>query len=502
MLDDTRHDLDTDLAISSFGLPHTWTQEIQQELKALGTLPDTPQRKDLTELPFVTIDGEDAKDFDDAVCARKCADGWTLWVAIADVAHYVRPGTALDKEARLRGTSVYFPNRVIPMLPKKLSENLCSLRPDTERKVLVCELQLDSSAKTRSAEFYLARIRSRARMTYPVVNQILFENSSNSKAKHVPLAEALEPMCALYRNLSIRRRQRGALDFSSLECSFNFGPDGQVTGLQPLQRLDSHQMIEEFMIAANTAAARYFDKHGLCSLYRVHDAPPEEKLNTLRSSAANLGFSFPASNRVRPRDCAEFLKEIRGSNHQGLMERALLRTQSLSVYSPDNIGHFGLALEHYTHFTSPIRRYPDLCVHRTIRHAITPEDSPRHPPSHPHLKDLGQHCSDMERRATKAVWDVEAALKCRLIKPLVGRIHRGTISNITSFGAFVELEGFYTEGLLHIKNMGPDYYLYNADTETIVGADDGATWRNGQQLNVKIMSVDIRERKIDLRPAH
>ncbi len=500
MLDETRDDLDTDFAISSFGLPCTWSAKVTQELEGLEALPDHPQRKDLTDLPFVTIDGKDARDFDDAVCVRALTKGWTLWVAIADVAHYVRPGSALDQEARRRGTSVYFPNRVIPMLPPELSEDLCSLRPDTERKVVVCELQLDTEGKTRSAKFYLARIQSQSRMTYSLVNQILFEKNVSVRTSHARLSQALDPMCALYLKLATQRQQRGALDFSDIECRFKFDAQGKVTGLQPLQRLDSHRMIEEFMIAANISAARFIEKHASCGLYRVHDAPQEEKLNTLRTLVARLGFPFSESNLVQPRDCANFLEEIRGSHHQILMERALLRTQSLSVYSPDNIGHFGLALNHYTHFTSPIRRYPDLCVHRMIRRIISPEKANGSPPSHPRVKDLGQHCSDMERRATKAVWDVEAALKCRLIEPYIGQICRGTISTITSFGMFVELEDFYTEGLIHVRNLS-DYYRHDPDTQSLTGNRSGNIWHCGQQLDVTIVSVDVRERKIDLHPA-
>jgi len=500
VFDEDRPGIDTDCAIAAFNLPHTWPKSISDELEALDTLEDVANRKDLTDLPFVTIDGKDAKDFDDAVCAKVRKDGWTLWVAIADVSHYVRPDTALDVEARERGTSVYFPNRVLPMLPQKLSEDLCSLRPDVERKVVVCEMRLDSEAAVQSSRFYLATIQSRARLTYSAVNQALFENNLDTRKQRSDLWEHLEPLKGLYQRLYAKRRQRGALDFSDLECRFCFDANGQVTGLQPLKRLDAHRMIEEFMITANVAAARYLEKHRLCNLYRVHDQPQEEKLDTLRALVASLGFPFPADNPVRPSDCATLLEEIEGSHQQMVIERALLRAQSLSVYSPDNIGHFGLALDHYAHFTSPIRRYPDLCVHRAIRSALVQKQATTRPAKHEEVKTLGDHCSRMERRANEAVWDVEAALKCRLAQRHIGKSFSGIINTVTSFGLFVELDGLYTEGLLHIRNLGNDYYLYDPEAQALIGESSGVQWRLGQRIRVRIRDVDVRERKINLHP--
>ena len=413
VLGDPKQNMDIDYAIASFSLPYTWARRVRKELADLSGLEDELPRRDLTDLPFVTIDGADAKDFDDAVCARKTRTGWILWVAIADVAHYVRPGSALDAEARKRGTSVYFPNRVIPMLPPELSEDLCSLRPDVERKTLTCEIRLGPRGGMQSARFYPARIRSRARLTYSGVEQAVFKDQPAARQRLEAHRPALESMVALYRLVHVRRERRGALDFSSTECRFKFDGQGQVKGIHPVTRLESHRLIEEFMILANVAAAEQLHQHKQHGLYRIHDHPQQEKLETLRALAAGLGLTFPSSDPVASSDCADLLRQARGAEYQALIERALLRSQSLSVYSPDNIGHFGLALERYAHFTSPIRRYPDLAVHRAIRRTLKGGKQTGSSSSHAEMTVLGEHCSMTERRADEAVWDVEAAYKCR-----------------------------------------------------------------------------------------
>ncbi len=500
VLGDSEQHMDVDLAIAKFSLPNTWSRPVREELPGLAELEDELPRRDLTDLPFVTIDGADAKDFDDAVCARQTRSGWTLWVAIADVAHYIRPGGALDAEAKKRGTSVYFPNRVIPMLPPELSEDLCSLRPDVERKTLACEMQLDDSGALQSSRFYPAQIRSRARLTYSAVEQAIFKGEPEARKRLEPHRPALEKLVALYRLLHARRLQRGALDFNSTECRFKFDGQGRVKGIYPVVRLDAHRLIEECMILANVAAAEQLHRHKQHGLYRVHDQPQQEKINTLRALVAGLGLNFPPGDPVTPRDCADLLEQVQGAEHQPLVERALLRCQSLSVYSPDNIGHFGLALERYTHFTSPIRRYPDLAVHRALRRTLKGGKQAGPPPSHADMTALGEHCSMAERRADEAVWDVEGAYKCRLAEKHLGKHFGGTVSTVTQFGLFVELDGLYTDGLLHIKQMGRDYYHYDPDAQQLKGERSGEVWQAGDRVEVTLQEVNLRERRIVLVP--
>lgn len=498
VLGDPKQNMDIDFAIASFSLPYTWARRVRKELVGLSEFEDELPRRDLTDLPFVTIDGADAKDFDDAVCARKTRSGWTLWVAIADVAHYVRPGSALDAEARKRGTSVYFPNRVIPMLPPELSEDLCSLRPDLERKTLVCEMRLGPRGGMQSARFYPAQIRSRARLTYSTVEQAVFKSQSAARRRldaHLP---ALESLATLYRLVHARRERRGALDFSSTECRFKFDAQGQVKSIHPVVRLESHRLIEEFMILANVAAAERLHQHKQHGLYRIHDQPQQEKLETLRALVAGLGLEFPSSDPITPSDCADLLRQARGTEYQALVERTLLRTQSLSVYSPDNIGHFGLALERYAHFTSPIRRYPDLAVHRAIRRTLKGGKQAGSPPSHAEMTVLGEHCSMTERRADEAVWDVEAAYKCRLAEKHLGKQFSGTVSTVTQFGLFVEMDGLYTEGLLHVRQLGGDEYFYEPGPQTLQGKRTGEAWQAGDRIEVIIREVNHRERRISL----
>lgn len=491
---------DIDFAIVSFSLPNTWPRRVRKELPGLSELEDELPRRDLTNLPFVTIDGADAKDFDDAVCARARGSGWTLWVAIADVAHYVRPGSTLDAEARKRGTSVYFPNRVIPMLPPDLSEDLCSLRPDVERKTLVCEMQLGSRGVLQSSQFYPAQIRSRARLTYSAVEQAVFQSQPDARRRLEQHLPALEKLVTLYRLLHARRLHRGALDFNSTECRFKFDGQGQVKSIHPVTRLESHRLIEECMILANVAAAEQLHRHKQHGLYRIHDQPQQEKIDTLRALVAGLGLTFPLHDPITPSDCADLIEQVQGTEHQALVERALLRCQSLSVYSPDNIGHFGLALERYAHFTSPIRRYPDLAVHRAIRRTLRGGKRSGPAPSHDEMTALGEHCSMAERRADEAVWDVEAAYKCRLAEKHLGEHFSGTVTTVTQFGLFVELDGLYTDGLLHVKQMGRDYYYYDPDSQQLRGERSGETWQAGDRIEVTLREVSLRERRIVLVP--
>ena len=484
--------MDVELAIAAFDLPHRWPRALRRELAELDQLPDDDARQDLTGLPFVTIDGAGARDFDDAVCARRRRlGGWTLWVAIADVAHYVRPGSRLDAEARKRGTSVYFPDRVVPMLPPELSEDRCSLLPDAERRALVCELSLGPRGARRGAKFYPARIRSRARLTYAEVDRTVFQSHADTRRQLREVLPALEELRALYRRLLALRHRRGALEFDTPELRFRF--DGKrLAGIEAVRRLEAHRLIEECMLAANAAAADHLHRRGAPFLYRVHDRPPPAKLATLRALLAAVGAPFPARDPVTPADCAAAAARAAGTGHQALVERALLRAQSLSVYAAENIGHFGLALDRYTHFTSPIRRYPDLLVHRALRGAAAG--------GRRELDALGEHCSMSERRADEAVWDVEAAYKCRLVEPHVGKTWDGTVSSVVQFGLFVELDDLHAEGLIRIRQLGREYFHYDPDAQCLRGEDSGETWRIGQRARVVIHEVDRRERRISLRP--
>ena len=491
--------MDVELAIAAFDLPRRWPRALRRELAELDRLPDGDGRQDLTGLPFVTIDGAGARDFDDAVCARRRRlGGWTLWVAIADVAHYVRPGSKLDAEARKRGTSVYFPDRVVPMLPPELSEDRCSLLPDAERRVLVCELALGPRGARRGAKFYPARIRSRARLTYAEVDRAVFQNHAETRRQLRALLPALEELRALYRRLLALRHRRGALEFDTPELRFRF--DGsRLAGIEAVRRLEAHRLIEECMLAANAAAADHLHRRGEPCLYRVHDRPPPAKLATLRALLAAVGMPFPARDPVTPADCAAAAARAAGTEHQALVERALLRTQSLSVYAADNIGHFGLALDRYTHFTSPIRRYPDLLAHRALRRGFRGADAGP-AAGRRELEELGAHCSMTERRADEAVWDVEAAYKCRLVEPHVGKTWDGTVSSVLQFGLFVELDDLHAEGLIRLRQLGREYFHYDADAQCLRGEDSGETWRIGQRARVVIHEVDRRERRIVLRP--
>ena len=489
--------METAIATSSFGLPDSWSKAVQKDLTKLDRLSDDLPRRDLTEQAFVTIDGPDAKDFDDAVFAQAQGQGWTLWVAIADVTHYVREKTALDTEARRRGTSVYFPSQVLPMLPKELSEDLCSLRPNVERNALVCEMQLDSEGHCLASDFYPAKIRSHARLTYAAVNDAVFERKESARKRLDAILPHLETLRSLYEKLHERRGERGALDFDVPELKFKFDGQGDVQKLVPTVRLEAHRLIEECMILANVSTASYLERNHLYGLFRVHDTPQEEKIKTLRSFVAQLGVPFTNRDPVTPRDCCELLRHADGLESQSLIERAMLRAQSMSIYSPDNIGHFGLALESYAHFTSPIRRYPDLLVHRVIRNSLK-KKSAKPLYSHADMTELGQHCSMTERRADEAVWDVEAALKCLLVEPHAGKLWEGTISTVTAFGTFIELDDLYAEGLLHVTQLGSDYYHFDPETQSLKGEASGEVLSVGDRIKITIKDVNVAERQITL----
>ena len=494
--------MEVDIAIRSHGLPHGWPAEVMDE--AAGFAPEVPKahtegRLDLRDLPLVTIDGEDARDFDDAVFASREGRGWRLMVAIADVSSYVAPNTALNQEAQHRGTSVYFPNRVIPMLPEVLSNGLCSLNPQVDRLCLACEMQINAQGVIKQFRFHEAVMRSAARLTYAEVAAMVIEQEANKRAPFAHLVEHLDTLYALYQVLAKARQARHAIDFETQETQILYGPDGRIERIVPRPRTDAHRLIEECMIAANVCAARFLLNSRLSALYRVHGGPSVDKLAELRSFLGELGLALGGGDEPKPEDYARLIEHIANRPDRHLIQTVLLRSLSQAVYSPDNAGHFGLALEAYTHFTSPIRRYPDLLVHRAIRHRLH-RRSPKTFYSHNDMVSLGEHCSMTERRADEATREAVAWLKCEYMQDKVGETFEGLISGVTSFGLFVELNEIFVEGLAHVTSLPADYYHFDPAGHRLVGRRGGRTYRLGDPLQVRVMRVSLDERKIDFEP--
>lgn len=487
--------MEIDVAIRTHNLPADWPPAVLKQADAFplvveGEFPK--ERKDLTDKPFVTIDGADARDFDDAVFCRKSKDGYTLYVAIADVAHYVTPGSALDIEARNRGTSVYFPNNVIPMLPEVLSNGLCSLNPEVDRLALVCEMRFDASGVNTRARFYNAIINSHARLTYDEVGQWLLSTETprrNSLEYHVA------NLHELYQHLKARRIERGALDFDSQEPYFIFDAERKIERIEARQRNDAHKMIEESMIAANVAAASELLTHNYAALYRDHNRPDPERLSAVREFLRGVGLDLGGGDEPSALDFARTLSSAVGRPDKHLIETILLRGQKLAEYRAENSGHFGLALDAYAHFTSPIRRYPDLVVHRALKARIARRRQA--PEVVEEVALLGPHCSMTERRADDATRDVVAWLKCEYMQDKVGEVFSGVISSVTSFGIFVELDDIFIEGLIHITALPRDYYEFDPVRHTLKGRAAGREFIIGQALEVSVARVNLDDRKID-----
>ena len=460
---------------------------------AHGSLPDAVReedlknRRDLRDMPFVTIDGETAKDFDDAVHAVREGRGWRLWVAIADVSHYVRHGDALDVSARERGTSVYFPRRVIPMLPEKISNGLCSLNPDADRLAMVCEMAIGPKGQVARYEFYPAAIRSSARLTYTEVWKKL---ESGKPPQHLAV------LYEVFKALFSARQQRGAIDFDSSETLIHFDARGRIERIEATVRNDAHRLIEECMLAANVCAGVFLSERAHPVLYRVHDVPAEDKVSALRQFLAELGLQLPGGRIPRPGDYAKLMAQIHARPDAPLLQTVMLRSMKQAIYSPDNAGHFGLAFEAYVHFTSPIRRYPDLLVHRSIRAALAGKRY-----EGLDWDEMGRHCSDTERRADEASRDVENWLKCDYMREKVGGTFSGRITGVAPFGVFVTLDDYFVDGLVHISELGRDYFRYEAVRHALVGERTGTQYRLADRLRVKLVRVDLESRKIDFVPA-
>ena len=492
--------MEIEMAIRSYELPNTWSAELLDEIKPLT--PEVPEsakenRVDIRDLPLVTIDGEDARDFDDAVYCKKTPKGWKLLVAIADVSHYVQVGTELDKEAHKRSTSVYFPEQVIPMLPEILSNGLCSLNPNVDRLCMVCELLIDSEGNVLRSKFFEAVMRSHARLTYTEVAQMLVQGDKTLAKKYASLMPHLKEMYALYQVMRTAREQRGAMDFDTLETRIVFGENRKIEKIVPVVRNDAHKLIEEFMITANGAAARFLNSKKIPKLLRIHEGPSTDKLFNLKTFLGEMGLKLGGGATPTPLDYMHLVDSIQNRPDAHLIQTVLLRSMSQAVYSPELKGHFGLALEAYAHFTSPIRRYPDLLVHRAIRHVLQGKKAESFVYGVPDMVVLGEHCSANERRADDATRDVTSWLKCEYMLDKIGEDFTGIISAVTGFGFFVELAEIYVEGLVHISNLGQDYFHFDPTSHQLKGERSGINFRLGDSVKVKVVRVDLDEKKID-----
>ncbi|MBK1702029.1 ribonuclease R, partial [Thiococcus pfennigii] len=493
--------METDIAIRTHDLPVAWPPEVEAESAAFTSeVPeqDKAGRTDLRRLPLVTIDGADARDFDDAVYCERTPKGWKLLVCIADVSAYVAPGSALDVEAFARGNSVYFPDRVVPMLPEVLSNGLCSLNPQVDRLCMTCELYLNEAGKVIRSRFFAAVMRSHARLTYDEVAAMIVDGDPELCARHAELLPHLHELHALYRVLHATRAERGAIDFDTTETKFQFNEQGRIEAVVPLVRNDAHRLIEECMLAANVAAARLFERKRMPALYRIHETPNDEKVTDLREFLGQLGLKLPGrAKKPTTQDFAAMLEAVKDRPDRHLIQTVLLRSMQQAMYSSDNVGHFGLAYPAYTHFTSPIRRYPDLIVHRIIKHILAGGTAADLEYSKPQLQGIGEQCSGTERRADEATRDAEAWLKCEFMQDKLGEEFEGTITSVNSFGLFVELDDIYIDGLVHITALDNDYYHFDPVGRRLTGERTGTVYRLGDRLRVKLAAVNLDERKID-----
>ena len=520
--------MEIEVAIRAHEIPRIWPKGIISELNKITSQSDPSKeaglRIDLRDLPFVTIDGEDAKDFDDAVyCQRQRGKGWTLYVAIADVSHYVKVDSTLDHEAQQRGNSVYFPGHVIPMLPEDLSNGLCSLKPRDHRLVMVCKMDIDREGSITSYQFCEGIIHSHARLTYTEVAAMLETPKSVTdkrlqqriQEKHQVLLPDLKNLYALYKVLHSSRQQRGALDFESTETRIIFSEKKKIKEIIPVERNDAHRLIEECMLCANVCSAEFLLQAKLPALYRVHEGPNEEKVTKLYDFMRGIGIGLARKKKPTPVDYQLILERLKNRPDRHLLQIMVIRSLMQAVYKPQNAGHFGLGFEAYTHFTSPIRRYPDLLVHRAIRYLVRSGKHKQHSLPAPgsqaiarqeiypyklaDLENLGQELSMTERRADAATYDVIDWLKCEYIKEHIGEEFSGTVATVTSFGLFVQLDDVYVEGLVHVTALQNDYYHFDATAHTLTGERTGYQYQMGDKVRVIVARVDLDDKKIDLQ---
>ncbi|MBL8379182.1 MAG: ribonuclease R [Burkholderiales bacterium] len=493
--------IEIEIALRRHDLPQRFSAAA---LAAALALPETLRardktgRRDLTDLPLVTIDGEDARDFDDAVYCEPVGRtrAWRLVVAIADVSHYVTPGSALDADARERGTSVYFPRRVLPMLPEKLSNGLCSLNPDVDRLVMACDMRVSAAGLVEHYEFYPAVMHSKARLTYTEVAACLADAKGEAARARRSLMPSLTRLHKVYQALLAARTKRGAVDFESGETRIHFDAAGRIARIVPIQRNDAHRLIEECMLAANVCAAHFLERHKHPALFRVHAGPTAAKLENLRAFLGPLSLSLGGGESPTAQDYARLAQAVRGRPDAQLISSVMLRSMQQAQYSPDNIGHFGLAYEQYAHFTSPIRRYPDLIVHRAIKALLK-----RRTYAEPDWDALGAAVSQSERRADEASREVVSWLKCQYAARHLGEPFEGTVSGVTAFGLFVTLDDLLIDGLLHVTALPRDYYVYDAARHALAGERSGRRYRLGDRISVRIVRSDPDSFKIDLEAA-
>jgi ribonuclease R len=487
--------MEIEIALRKHDLPYQFPPEVKKlsgKFQASVLQSELAGRTNICHLPLVTIDGESARDFDDAVYCERDGTGYKLYVAIADVSHYVRPGDALDQEALNRGNSVYFPRRVIPMLPEVLSNGLCSLNPEVERLCVACEMNLDSAGNFRSYDFYPSVMYSHARLTYTEVAAMIEKPRGEEAKRYQALLPHIQLLNKLFKVLLKARKKRGAIDFETIETRMVFNDQGKIDCILPVKRNDAHRLIEECMLAANVCASDFLKKHEQSTLYRIHEGPTPEKLVGLRDFLKEFGLQLGGGDEPTAKDYAKSLEKIRDRPDAQLLQTVMLRSLRQAVYSPDNVGHFGLAYESYTHFTSPIRRYPDLLVHRAIKAVL---NGAKYSPGDWH--GLGVHCSQTERRADDATRDVESWLKCYYMQDKIGESFPGVISGVTGFGLFVALDGIYVEGLVHISELPSDYFHFDFAKHMLLGERSGKRYRLGDRLRVRLVNVDLESSKID-----
>jgi ribonuclease R len=491
--------IEIEIALRKHRLPFEFSPEALAEAEGVAKAPGARERngrRDLRALPLVTIDGETARDFDDAVFCEVQGKGFKLYVAIADVSHYVRAGTVLDAEALARGNSVYFPRRVIPMLPEALSNGVCSLNPAVDRLCMVCEMDIAARGDIVRYEFYPAVMHSHARLTYTEVWGALSDPGGDVATRLSALMPQLQALHRLYGVLAKAREKRGAIDFETVETRMIFDDRGKIERIERSERNDAHRIIEECMLAANVCASEFLQRSGYPLLYRVHEGPTPEKLERLREFLGEFGLVLPGGEEPHAKDYARLLEKVKTRPDAELLQTVMLRSLQQAQYSPERLGHFGLAYESYTHFTSPIRRYPDLLVHRAIRLALGDRRQKLGD-----LAELGRHCSMTERRADEATREVEAWLKCYYMQDRLGEVFDGTLSGVASFGVFVALDTVYVEGLVHISELGNDYFHFDAARHQLLGERTGRRYRLGDRLRVKLVRVDLETARLDFVPA-
>jgi ribonuclease R len=487
--------MEIEIALRKHDLPHAFPADVVAQAKKLpkSVLKKdfTAGREDIRELPLVTIDGEDSRDFDDAVYCQPEGRGFRLWVAIADVSHYVQPGAPLDKEAYNRGNSVYFPRRVIPMLPEELSNGLCSLNPEVDRLCMVCEMQISSTGDIKHYRFFPGVMHSKARLTYTQVWDWLSGEKKPPKDKAALLPD-LQNLYKLFKVLLKASAKRGAIDFETLETKMLFDAHDKIERIVPYARNDAHRIIEECMLAANVCASEFLHAHKHAALYRIHEGPTPDKLKALQEFMAEFGFFLTGGDDPHAKDYAALLAKIKGRPDEQLLQTVMLRSLRQAIYSPDNVGHFGLAYEAYTHFTSPIRRYPDLLVHRAIKACLKGDT---YAPGD--WSAIGMHCSMTERRADDATRDVVAWLKCFFMQDKINEEYDGVISAVVSFGVFVALNEIFIEGLVHVSDLGADYFHFDAARHQMMGERTGKRFRLGDKVRIRVIRVDLETTRID-----